>query len=162
MPAPMKRTVPAAAALSAALLALGVFGVVQARRARAAAEPARRLLAEIAPDLAAARAAELRLVRAHGDAFERPPQGEPAAFFAGTAPAAETAARPVAGAALELRTATLSWAAAPADVLSRGIAAAEAAGHKLAAAEIDPARPAGNVRAKLVFETILPARNTTP
>ena len=162
MPAPMKRNVPAAAALSAALLALGAFGVAQARRARAAAEPARRLLAEIAPDLEAARAERLRLARAQSDAFSRPPAGEPADFFAGAAPAAETAARPVSGTALELRTATLSWTSAPADALSRGITAAEAAGHKLAAAEIDPARPAGNVRARLVFETLLPARNTTP
>ena len=74
----------------------------------------------------------------------------------------ETSARPVAGAALELRTAALSWNSASADALSRGIAAAEAAGHKLAAAEIDPARPVGNVRAKLVFETLVPSQSNTP
>ncbi len=163
MPAPMKRTVPVAAAVSAALLAVGAFALRQAREARAAAEPARRLLAEIGPDLADARAARMRLAQASWDASARPPQGDPADFFSAVRPAAgEASARPVAGAALELRTASLSWTSAPADALSRGIAAAEAAGHKLAAAEIDPARPVGNVRAKLVFETLVPSQSNTP
>ena len=158
----MKRFVPVAA-VSAALLALGAFALLRAREARAAAEPARRLLAELAPDLARTRVDRLRLARAQQDADLRPPAGSPASFFKFARPAAEeTSARPVAGTTLELRATALSWPSVAADALSRGIAEAEAAGHKLAAAEIDPARPVGRVRARLVFETLSNAGNKTP
>lgn len=159
----MKRTVPVLAAVSAALLAAGAFALLRAREARAAAEPARALLAEIAPDLAAARAARGRLAEAHSAVWARPPLGEPADFFGAAAPAsAETSARPVAGVSLELRTSALAWGSVPAETLSRGIAAAESAGHRLAGAEIDPARPVGNVRARLVFESLVPSKENTP
>ena len=159
----MKRTVPVAAAVSAALLAAAALSVWRAREARAAAEPARALLAELAPDLARTREDRLRLAWLQQDADLRPPAGTPAEFFPFAKPGAEeTSARPVAGTALELRTTALSWPSVAADALSRGIASAEAAGHKLAAAEIDPARPVGRVRAKLVFETIRPAGTPMP
>lgn len=159
----MKRTVPVVAALAAALLAAGAVALWQAREARRAAEPARRLLERIAPDLAASRAAHARLAQAHADAVSRPARGEPADFFGAAKPAsAETASRPVSGAPLELRTATLSWTSAPAEALSLGIAAAEAAGHRLAGAQIDPARPVGRVRATLVFETLVLSRHYNP
>lgn len=151
------------AAIAAVALAVGAVTLWKAREARAAAEPARRLLAEIAPDLAAAREARERLAQASYDAATRPPRGVPGDFFGAVRPAGEeSSSRPVDGAALELRTTALSWASAPVEALSKGIASAEAAGHRLAGAEIDPARPVGNVRARLVFETILPSRYTTP
>ncbi len=159
----MKRTVPVVASVAAALLAAGAVLLWRAREARAGAEPARRLLAEIAPDLAAARDWHARLARAHVDAISRPAQGEPAGFFGDARPASsEASSRPVAGTGLELRTTTLSWPSAPPEALSRGIAAAEADGHRLASAEIDPARPAGRVRATLVFETLVPSEPNTP
>ena len=159
----MKRVVPVAAAVSAALLAIGAFGAARARAAREAAEPARRTLAEIAPDLARARAERLRLAMAREEAFARPPRGDAADGFGAARPdTSRTAARPVSGADLLLRTSTLEWKSVPADALSRGIAAAESDGHKLAAAEIDPARPVGNVRARLVFESLVPSKENTP
>ena len=159
----MKRTLPFVAALAAALLAVGAVALWQAREARRAAEPARRLLEQIAPDLAASRAAHARLAQAHHEASVRPAQGEPADFFGAAKPAsAETAERPVSGVPLRLRTTTLSWPSAPAEALSAGIAAAEAAGHRLAGAQIDPARPVGRVRATLVFETLVLSRHYNP
>lgn len=145
----------ACALLGAALLALALLLRPGAADARRRADLARADLAELAPDLAA----QDRYRDALLAATARTPSRDPAAHLAARGVAATSAAplreRPLRGNAFVLvRETSLSVPSADLPALALAVADAEADGHRLVSASVDPA-PGGRVKAALLFRAIL-------